>query len=613
MADGTDHPGRPGRGEHAAEAWTVPGYTDQRELGAGAGGRVVLGVHTDTGASVAIKYLAPHIGGDDGFRRAFRQEARLLGGLASPHVTALYEYVEAPDGAAIVMEPVDGPSLRALLRQEGPTGPEAALCVLKGSLLGLADAHRAGVVHRDFKPGNVLVTREGATKLTDFGIAVRSGERAPATGTPAYMAPEQWDSTPPTASADVYAATATFYECLTGRRPFSGGSLAEIGLRHATEPVPLEGVPEAVRELVRRGMAKDPRERPQDAAAFVQELEAAAGAGYGADWEERGQRRLAALAALLPLLFRQLGGPPAGGTEVATTVLAGGGTGGGTAGGAGGGAVGHAPRRGVLQGAWLPTGGALLVALLVVVPQLLAAGAEPAAREAEVEAIATTTFGPDGSGADGGASPSPSSGSSGPEAGESSGTAEPSAGETESGGSGEPGASGEVSTPPGGGTSSPGPGTSSGPVDTPTTGPATTAPERPEVTTSAPPTTAPPTSAEPSAEPSEEDSAITSVRVSVSRGRTGAFTGQLLITTDGTGPVRVAAQWYLSDNGQAVGKPYGDVQVFTRSGERRYVITLQQEFDQVYSCQWEGLVAYAYPDGKPRAEDSVDQGRCVVY
>ncbi|MFC7101348.1 serine/threonine-protein kinase [Nonomuraea rubra] len=281
----------------------VPGYTEVRELGSGAAGRVVLARRDYDGAEVAIKYLSDELRADVGFVARFRHEARLLATLQSQHHARLIDYVEAGQGAAIIMELINGVSLRELLRSEGPTGPEAALAVLKGSLLGLASAHAIGVVHRDFKPENVMVRADGTSKLVDFGIAVRVGEDANAAGTPPYMAPEQWSGAPSGPSTDVYAATVVFFECLTGMRPFRAPNMAALARQHQSAPPPVEEVPGPLQGLVERGLAKDPAERPPSAEAFLTELEAVAAEAYGPDWEERGRRRLAALAGLLVLLF----------------------------------------------------------------------------------------------------------------------------------------------------------------------------------------------------------------------------------------------------------------------------------------------------------------------
>jgi serine/threonine-protein kinase len=346
------------------DGWVLPGYEHVQLLGSGAGGHVWLAVHQGTGTLVAVKYLMPGLCASAGFRESYRAEAELLAALDSPHVTRLYEYVEGPPGAAIVMEAVEGSSLRELMKREHAAGSaEAALCILKGSLLGLAAAHESGVVHRDYKPANVLVTPRGASKLVDFGIAARTGEAAAAAGTPLYMAPEQFHGAPASPSADVYAATATFFECVTGERPFPGANAVELMAQHALGTIPDHLVPEPLRPLIRHGMAKDPFERPASARDFLAELEAVAGGAYGEDWERRGRDGLATLLALLPLLLLAgvQGAAQAGAVAAATTVLGdggaaalgpvrqtpqsgGGGSGSGSGGGGGGGGgPGHPP------------------------------------------------------------------------------------------------------------------------------------------------------------------------------------------------------------------------------------------------------------------------------
>ncbi|WP_250574120.1 serine/threonine-protein kinase [Nonomuraea sediminis] len=297
--------------------WGVPGYSEIRELGAGASGRVMLARRDHDGGEVAIKYLADQLRSDVGFVARFRHEARLLGTMRSPYNAQLIDYVESGEGSAIVMELVNGVSLREILRSEGPTGPEAALAVLKGSLKGLAAAHAIGVVHRDFKPENVIVQGDGTSKLVDFGIAVRAGQGASAAGTPPYMAPEQWSGSPSAPATDVYAATVVFFECLTGTRPYRAANVAALARQHHSTPPPVEEVPAPLQSLVERGLAKHPSERPPTAEAFLTELEAVAAEAYGADWEERGRRRLARLAGLLLLLFPTAPDTPA---EVQTSL-----------------------------------------------------------------------------------------------------------------------------------------------------------------------------------------------------------------------------------------------------------------------------------------------------
>jgi eukaryotic-like serine/threonine-protein kinase len=296
--------------------WKVPGFTELKALGSGGFGDVVLARHDASGTQVAIKYLRPRLLSDPEFAGSFRAEAAVLASLADPNVVRLYEYVESPAGAAIVMELVEGVSLREMLARQGKTTAEAALVVLQGSLLGLAAAHRRGVVHRDYKPENVLVAGDGASKLTDFGIAARAGDSPMPAGTLAYAPPEQFAGQPASPASDVYAATATFYECLAGRPPFSGTTAEALLYQHMSEPVPLEPVPGPLRPLVEAGMAKDPGRRPADAAALVTGLRTMAAGAYGPDWEHRGRSHLGEAALLLAALWPSAVSPAVQGTTV---------------------------------------------------------------------------------------------------------------------------------------------------------------------------------------------------------------------------------------------------------------------------------------------------------
>jgi serine/threonine-protein kinase len=288
----------------SVSGWAVPGYTEVKELGQGGAGRVVLATHDLTGTNVAIKYVADAMVRDPSFMGDFRSEAEVLATVESDHITRLYEYLESGEHAAIVMELVDGVSLRALIREQGPLEPESALTVLKGSLRGLATAHRRHIVHRDFKPANVLVDTAGKSKLADFGLATRTGRVGVLAGTPSYMAPEQWAGAPATPPTDVYAATATFFECLTGGPPFRIQGIPDIlRLQHENPDVPVELAPAPVRGLLQWGLAKDPRQRPRNATEFLRELEGVAGAAYGPDWERRGRQKLARRVALLAFLL----------------------------------------------------------------------------------------------------------------------------------------------------------------------------------------------------------------------------------------------------------------------------------------------------------------------
>jgi len=280
----------------------LPNYTELWELGQGAQGRVVLARSNENPETlVAIKYLADRLLSDSSQRAAFRHEAEVLSQLHHPNLARIHEYLETGGYAAIVMDAVDGVSLKEVLAREGPLTPESALVILKGSLLGLQAAHERNIVHRDYKPANVMVETDGNSKLVDFGLARLIGNRALG-GTPGYMAPEQWlgEAVPAT---DVYAATCVFFECVTGRLPFRGINAIELAAQHTNAPLPLEAVPVELRGLISHGMAKLPSNRPPKAQDFANELETVAAGAYGQDWEGRGLIAMGAATAGLAMLF----------------------------------------------------------------------------------------------------------------------------------------------------------------------------------------------------------------------------------------------------------------------------------------------------------------------
>src|SRR3954447_16382551 len=235
---------------------------------------------------VAVKVLRSEFTGDPTFVARFRAEAQHTAVLAHRNIATLYDYGEAPAGkggehlAYLVMELVEGEPLSALLAREGRLDARRTLDVLRQTAAALAAAHAAGVVHRDVKPGNVLVGADGIVKITDFGIAW-SASSVPLTltgqvvGTAHYLSPEQAAGEKARPASDVYALGIIGYECLAGRRAFDGENSVQIALRQlrdTPDPLPAD-VPDAVRSLIGRALLKDPAVRFPDGAAFVEAID----------------------------------------------------------------------------------------------------------------------------------------------------------------------------------------------------------------------------------------------------------------------------------------------------------------------------------------------------
>jgi eukaryotic-like serine/threonine-protein kinase len=233
---------------------------------------------------VAVKLLRPEYERDPDFGTRFRQEARAAGSLNHPNIVSVYDYGNDPAGAYIVMELIDGEDLASVIRRTGAVPPRQAARLAADVASALAAAHGRGIIHRDVKPANVLVSRDGRVKVTDFGIA-RAIADAQLTmpgltmGSVHYFSPEQARGEPTTAASDVYSLGIVLYELLTGRRPWGGDSAAAIAMARLSGAAPLPssvraGIPPALDAIVRRAMSRDPAQRYQSAGEMREALDA---------------------------------------------------------------------------------------------------------------------------------------------------------------------------------------------------------------------------------------------------------------------------------------------------------------------------------------------------
>ena len=263
------------------------GYRLLEQIGEGAFGVVYRATQPQIGREVAIKAVPPELANHPDFVRRFEREAQIVAKLEHPHIVPLYDYWREPDAAYLVMRFLRGGSVEELLRS-GPLEPQRAASILDQVAAALSAAHRQGVVHRDVKPGNVLLDDEGNAYLTDFGVALDAGspERSSGTmirGTPGYLSPEQVRLDPSSPQSDVYALGIVAYEMLTGALPFPDDTSIQAVLdHHLRDPVPpvreaRPDLPAALDLAIARATAKDATERFSDAlelaAAFRAALE----------------------------------------------------------------------------------------------------------------------------------------------------------------------------------------------------------------------------------------------------------------------------------------------------------------------------------------------------
>ncbi|HWC13592.1 MAG TPA: protein kinase [Actinomycetota bacterium] len=252
------------------------------KVAGGGMGTVHRAVDEKLNREVAVKVLAPNLAGDTSFVERFRREALAVAGLAHPNIANVFDYGQDGETHFIVMELAQGRDLSRVLREEGPLSPERVARIVPQICAALGHAHAAGIVHRDVKPGNVIVDEHDRVKVTDFGIARASGESkltvtGSVLGTAHYISPEQASGVELTPSSDIYSLGIVTYELLTGAVPFTGESLMSVALRHVNDDVPAPSeldpdVPPYLDEIVRRATQKDPKQRFADteemAAAF---------------------------------------------------------------------------------------------------------------------------------------------------------------------------------------------------------------------------------------------------------------------------------------------------------------------------------------------------------
>ncbi|WP_053226247.1 protein kinase domain-containing protein [Solirubrobacter soli] len=268
----------------ATEQLFADRYRLERRLGVGGMATVQLAFDTRLERNVAVKLLAEHLAEDASFVSRFRREALAAARLVHPNIVQVFDFgSDARSGRQfIVMEYVDGHSCAELLRDNGPMSPRDAVEILTQACRGLDYAHRNGVVHRDVKPGNLMVNTDGVVKLADFGIA-KAAEQSDITkvgsvlGTAAYLSPEQARGEKAGPSSDMYALGVVSYQLMSGHLPYEAASLTDLARLQESGPPPrlsdeVRDVPVTLAAAVARALAKDPARRYADAAEMEDAL-----------------------------------------------------------------------------------------------------------------------------------------------------------------------------------------------------------------------------------------------------------------------------------------------------------------------------------------------------
>ncbi|MBN8640069.1 MAG: protein kinase [Anaerolineae bacterium] len=265
----------------------IKGYELRERIGTGGFGAVYKAYQTTVGRDVAIKVILPDRANQPDFIRRFESEAQLIARLEHPHIVPLHDYWRDPDGAYLVMRWLRGGSLRDAL-DKGAFEPRAAVLLLDQIAEALAFAHRANVIHRDIKPGNILLDEDGNAYLTDFGIAkdlnlpTSQTESNVILGSMDYISPEQARSESVTPRTDIYSLGVTLYEIIAGQHPFPNVSPIERLYKHITDPLPEittlnPDIRAAVNQVIQKATAKNPDHRYADALEFAADFREAVG------------------------------------------------------------------------------------------------------------------------------------------------------------------------------------------------------------------------------------------------------------------------------------------------------------------------------------------------
>jgi beta-lactam-binding protein with PASTA domain/predicted Ser/Thr protein kinase len=263
-------------------------YRVLRKIGGGGMADVYLCEDLTLGRRVALKVMLQRFLDDPNFVERFRREAKAAAGLNQANLVSIYDWGEVDGTYYIVMEYVEGETLKDLVRRQGRLGGSEAVRIALQLLAALEFAHRTGIVHRDIKPQNVMLDRDGNVKVMDFGIAraADSGmtEAGSILGTAQYLAPEQAKGQRVDERSDLYSVGIVLYEMLTGTVPFKGDSAVTVALKHvnemAVEPAQLvPGMPYALNQIVLKAIAKDPDQRYQTADQFARDLRSAQAGG----------------------------------------------------------------------------------------------------------------------------------------------------------------------------------------------------------------------------------------------------------------------------------------------------------------------------------------------